>query len=205
LFTGLFLSQGLAQRVPGKASPGASAPTKRFCQANAGFCVSYPANWLVLGEAFGNGTIIAPEQKTERALWDEVTVATVVPVPGENQTAPSIEDLINTAMNTMQAEGRNPQTLERQQRTVADLPAQMIRIRYNDDDGRNWIEELVFIEGPEQEIYSVALKAQPANVSHLEPAFASILRSWKLQAQPVTPAPDNSAASSGATPSPPRK
>ena len=91
--------------------------------------------------------------------------------------------------------------------SIAEHPAQMIRIRYHDEpSGRDWIEQLVFIEGPEQEIYSVALKAQPATISRLEPAFDAIVRSWKLESgvnsagsqplprtsnKPPTPAPHN--------------
>jgi hypothetical protein len=193
---------GGAQSSPSKPAPGTGVPSKRFCQAEGGFCFSYPASWQVLGQAFDNGVIVAPPQKTERALWDVVTVATVVPAPGENQTAPTVDDLISAATGNMQADGRNPQTLERQRRTVDGLPAQMIRLRYHDDEGRDWIEELVFIAGPEQEVYSVALKAQPASIARLEPAFAGILRSWKLRAQSAAsqPAGESPAAASTAVP-----
>ncbi len=94
----------------------------------------------------------------------------------------SIDQVIDTAMTNMKASGRDPATLQRQERTVAGLPAQLIRIRYHDEpSGRDWIEQLVFIEGPDQEIYSVALKAQPGTIARLEPAFDAIVRSWKLE------------------------
>lgn len=192
LLAGLaFTHDGRAQTTRGQSSPAGSS--KRFCQTDGGFCFTYPANWLVLGEAFGDGVIVAPQQKTERALWDEVTVATVVAAPAENQTGPSIDDIIGTAIANMQADGRSPQTQQRQQRTVDGLAAQMIRLQYHDDEGRDWIEELVFIAGPAQEIYSVALKAQPATIARIEPAFASVLRSWKLQS------PSGAAAAAPAT------
>ncbi len=94
----------------------------------------------------------------------------------------SIDQVIATAMTNMKASGHDPATLQRQERSIEGLPAQMIRIRYHDEpSGRDWIEQLVFIEGPEQEIYSVALKAQPGTISRLEPAFDAIVRSWKLE------------------------
>ena len=163
-------------------SPALAATQKRYCQQDGGFCFSYPANWLMLGESMGDGVVVAPQQTLDRPLWDEVTVAAVVPSPEENQPATSVDQLIETAMTNMKASGRDAVTLQRQQRAVAGHPAQMIRIRYHDEpSGRDWIEQLVFIEGPDQEIYSVALKAQPATISRLEPAFDAIVRSWKLE------------------------
>ncbi len=144
----------------------------------------------MLGESVGDGVAVAPQQTLDHTLWDEVTVAAVVPPPSDDQPAMTIDKVIETAMANMQASGRNPATLQRQERTVAGLPAQMIRIRYHDEpSGRDWIEQLVFIAGPEQEIYSVALKAQPGSIARLQPAFDAIVRSWKL-------APSDNAASS---------
>ena len=150
--------------------------------------------------------VVAPQQTIDRNLWDEVTVAAVVPPPGEDGPAVTIDQVIETAMSNMKASGHSPATLQRQERTVEGLPAQMIRVRYHDEQsGRDWIEQLVFIEGPEQEIYSVALKAQPTTITRLEPAFDSIVRSWRLEssatagAPPPTPSSGKS-ASSASTP-----
>ncbi len=69
-------AQTLAVKSPGKATPVAQ---KRYCQQGGGFCFSYPANWLMLGESMGDGVVVAPQQTLDRPLWDEVTVAAVVP------------------------------------------------------------------------------------------------------------------------------
>jgi hypothetical protein len=171
-----------AQSQPTKAAAKTPSAQKHYCQPGGGFCFSYPANWTMLGESMGDGVIVAPRQTLDPTLWDEVTVAAVVPPPAEDQPAMSIDQVIQTAMTNMKASGRDAETLQRQQRTVAGYPAQMIRIRYHDEpSGRDWIEQLVFIEGPEQEIYSVALKAQPGTIARLEPALDAIVRSWKLE------------------------
>jgi len=168
------------QASPKRASTLAPA-TKRYCQQGGGFCFSYPANWKMLAQ-YGDGAIVAPQQTLDRELWDEVTVATVVGPPAENQPPLSIDQVIQTAMTNMRADDHDPTTLQRQERTVAGLPGQMIRIRYHDQaSGRDWIEQLVFIEGPDQQIYSVALKGQPGTIKRLEPAFEAIVRSWKLE------------------------
>jgi len=176
-----FAIGSLAQTRPKKASSESSAIPKHFCQEDWGFCFDYPASWTVLGEAFGSSVVVAPQQKIDRNLWDEVTVAFIVPPPAEGEPARTIDQIIDTAMGNMRASGHNPATMQRQERTVDGLPAQMIKVRYHDDQSRrDWIEQLVFVEGPEQEIYSIALKAQPGTLAKLEPAFDGIVRSWKL-------------------------
>jgi hypothetical protein len=67
-------------------------------------------------------------------------------------------------------------------------PAELLKVQYHDKStDRAWVEELVFIEGPENEIYSVALKSAPDNLKRLEPVFAGVLESWTLP-QPEPPA-----------------
>ena len=171
-----------AQSSPAKSPSRTQATLKRYCQQGGGFCFSYPASWMMLGESMGDGVVVAPQQALDHSLWDEVTIAAVVPPPSDDLPAVTIDKVIETAMTNMKAGGHNPATLQRQERTLDGLPAQMIRIRYHDEpSGRDWIEQLVFVEGPEREIYSVALKAQPGTIARLEPAFDGIVRSWKLE------------------------
>ena len=178
-------------------APSPPAQTKRFCQPEGGFCFSYPATWSVLGEAFGNDVVIAPPQAGDRSLWNVVTVVAIHEPVNPAQGTVSIDQIIETAMDNMRAAGHIPATLERQARVVAGLPGQMLRLRYHDDaTGRDWVEQLVFAEGPEQQVYSASLKAQPADFERLQPAFESILRSWKLQTSDDTSARSSQPASS---------
>jgi len=137
---------------------------------------------MVLGEAFGDGVVIAPPQTSDRKLWNVVTVVAMPTQFGEGQNPLSIDEVIDRAMAGMRAAGHIPATLERQRRTVAGVPGQMIRVRYHDEaTARDWVEQLVFAEGPEQEIYSASLKTQPADLARLQPEFERILRTWRLQ------------------------
>ena len=185
-----------------KTSP--PTQTKHFCQPEGGFCFSYPASWSVLGEAFGNDVVIAPPQTGERSLWNVVTVVAIHEPVNPSQGTVSIDQIIETALDNMRAAGHIPATLERQERIVAGLPGQMLRLRYHDDaTGRDWVEQLVFAEGPEQEVYSASLKAQPADFEDLQPAFENILRSWKLQTSDDSSARSSQPASSPAKDSQP--
>ena len=88
----------------------------------------------------------------------------------------------------MQRSGQSFETLQRQQRTVdhqagGDAQSALSREIHR----RDWIEELVFIEGPDNEIYSVALKCAPQNLARFEPALNGVLASWTLP-QPEPPA-----------------
>src|SRR3974377_2549404 len=61
-------------------------PWKSYCHPTHEFCFKYPAAWNMLGEVFdGNGVVVAPTQKQARELWDEGTVALVIPAPAGDE------------------------------------------------------------------------------------------------------------------------
>jgi hypothetical protein len=187
---GLSLVLGSAVMAQPAAKPAPqSLPWKHYCHGEDGFCFKFPAAWILLGDVFaGNGVVVAPPQKQERALWDEVTIALVIPSPEGDEDPVTIDQAIAQAVSSVREGGQSVETLERQQRTVDDKPAQMVKLRYKEmPGGREWIEELVFVEGPETEIYSVALKCAPSSLVRMEPVFSRIVDSWTLPE--VEPAP----------------
>jgi|GEM_PF-2147460 hypothetical protein len=189
----LFFSTMATTQTAAKTKPKPLTLTK-YCHADGGFCIKYPASWSVLGEVFdGNGVVVAPPQKQEREYWDEVTAALVIPPPQGAGDAVTIDQVIEQAVSRVRDGGQSFQTLERQRRRVDGKPAQLVKLHYVDKSGgREWIEELVFIEGPDEEIYSVALKSAPSSLVRLEPMFSRIVDSWNLPE--VEPPADTSAA-----------
>lgn len=182
----------------------APAPSKKYCHATGGFCFRYPGTWTELGEVFnGNGVVIAPEQKGDRALWDAITVALVAP---SSESGDALNNVIEHTTTAMREAGQNFETLQRRELTVDHDPAQMLKTRYRENaTGRDWIEELVFIQGAENEIYSVALKCAPERLARLEPALKEILASWTVsEAQPQTPTESSPGNPSGSASSPPQ-
>jgi hypothetical protein len=207
----LVLSLGLSTIAVAQAAPKPAPkplPTTKYCQPDGGFCFRYPASWSVLGEVFeGKGVVVAPAQKQEREHWDEVTVALVVPPPRGTADGVTIDQLIEQAASGVRESGQTFETLERQRRRVDGKPAQMLKLHYVDKaDQREWVEELVFVEGPDAEIYSLALKCAPTSTSKIEPAFSHIVDSWTLPV-PEPPAEVPAKPSNGAPPqaSPPPK
>jgi hypothetical protein len=178
------------QKPPTAASPiHRPVPKKSYCQPDGGFCFKYPNSWAILGEVFeGNGVVVAPAQKIDKALWDEITIAMVLP-PSEGDEEPiSLDGLIEQASRSMREGGQNFETLQRQQRTVDHKPAQMLKVRYHEKaSDRDWIEQIVFIQGTDDEMYSVALKCSPDSLARLEPVFNGLLESWVLP-EPEPPA-----------------
>jgi hypothetical protein len=177
---------------------------KTYCQPDQGFCFKYPGTWTMLGEILGgNGVTVAPPQKQERALWDDVTVALIIPPPEGDEEPVSIDQAIDKAIASARESGQNFETLQRQQRTVDDKPAQLVKVHYFEkSSGHEWVEELVFIAGLDGEVYSVGLKAAPASLPRVEPLFSRIVASWKLpEAEPEEEAP---AKPSGAPASKPK-
>jgi hypothetical protein len=169
------------------------APWKRYCQADGGFCFKYPSTWKMLGEIYdGNGVVVAPQQKDEQPLWNVITAAMVAP-PKDADQALGLDGVIQQAAAGMRDAGQNFQTLQRQSRTVDGKPAQLLKAQYREkNSNRDWVEELIFIEGPDDEIYSVALKSQPQDIVRLEPVFTEIVRTWTLP-EPEPPAVDEAA------------
>ncbi len=136
----------------------------------------------MLGEIFeGNGVVVAPPQKQEREYWDEVTAALVIPPPQSAGEAVTIDQLVDRAVSGVRETGQSFETLERQRRRVDGKPAQVVKLHYVEKaSGREWIEELVFVEGPDAEIYSVALKCATSSLVRMQPAFSRIVDSWTL-------------------------
>ena len=181
----LALALGLATLLAAQTAskPAAKAPPwKSYCHPQLEFCFKYPASWNMLGEVFeGHGVVVAPPQKQARELWDAVTVALVIPPPQGDEEPVTHAEAIAQAVSSVRKSGQSFETLQRQRRTVNGKPAEMVKLRYTEQaSGHEWIEELVFIEGPDSEIYSVALKTAPATLPGMEPLFQRIVESWKL-------------------------
>ena len=178
----------------------------KYCHAPGSFCFTFPLSWSVLGPVFdGNGVLIAPPQaKQERETWDTVTAALVIPPPQSSADAVTIDQVIEQAVARVREGGQGFETLERQRRRVDGKPAQLVKLRYVEmTSGREWIESLVFIEGPDAEIYSMVLKSAPASMARLEPQFWHILNSWTLPEVEPTVSGTDSEAPAAASPAAP--
>jgi hypothetical protein len=143
----------------------------------------------MLGDIFGgNGVVVAPPQKQAQELWDEVTVARVILPPQAGEEPVTIGEAIGRAVSGVRKSGQSFETQERRQLTVDGKPAESVKLHYTEQgSGREWIEELVFIEGPDSAIYSVALKSAPASLARMEPLFQRMVQSWKLPEAPLQP------------------
>src|SRR5208283_1312104 len=164
-------------------------PWKEYCQGQDGFCFTYPPSWNLLGEVFdGKGVAVAPPQELDPTLWDAVTVALVIPAPTGGDKPVMIDEAIAKAISGVREGGQSFETLQRQQRRVDDKPAELVKLHYVDKStGREWIEELVFVEGPDSEIYSIALKCAPSSLIRIEPLFLQIVGSLTLPEVKPTP------------------
>ena len=190
-----------AQAVPKPAAR--PIPWKAYCHPAHGFCFKYPAAWTMLGEVFdGNGVVVAPPQKQARELWDEVTVVLVVPAPTGDEEPVTIGETIAQAVAGVRQSGQSFETQERRQQTVDGQPAESVKLHYAEPaNGHEWIEEMVFIEGPDREIYSLALKTAPASLPRMEPLFQRMVESWKLP-EAAPPPGATGEAPAGAKPNP---
>jgi len=173
-------------------SPHRPVSPKLYCNTSDKFCFHYPSSWIVLGEVFnGDGVVVAPQQKDDRAVWDAITVA-LVAVPSNSDTVPSLNGIIGQAAKSMREVGQDFQTLQRRELTVAHNPAQILKARYRENStGRDWIEEVIFVQGVGDAVYSGALKCAPEHLARLEPVLQQIVASWTVpEVLPPGPAPE---------------
>jgi hypothetical protein len=190
-----------------KAKPAASAPGekpkisstapkvsikgwKTYCSEEGAYCISYPPDWNVVGDVFeGTGIVMAPPQdEKDKAQWDEVTVS-VADIPEvKGKEPPTFDEILSVAMNDLP--GKNVQTLQRTELTLAKRPAELIRVQYDDPNtNKTWIEEVVFLDDGDA-IYSMALRAVPEDLEKLEPVFRTIVATWRPSEEaPAVPAP----------------
>jgi hypothetical protein len=116
----------------------------------------------------------------------------ILPPPKGDAEPVSVDQLVEQTMASLREGGQNVETVQRQVRTIAGKPAQLLTLRYREKEtAHDWIEKLALIEGNDGEIYSVALKCSPQSLAKLEPVLASVLQSWKMP-EPVPPAADAS-------------
>jgi len=206
LFSAVLASAlGFASSAQTPAPAHKPLPLKKYCQPRIGFCFNYPTSWDKVGDVFdGNGVVIAPPQKGDPTLWDGITVALVAPAPEGDEEGLGLNGIIEQAQAGMRDAGQNFQTLQRQERTVDHMPAQMLKAQYREKaTGRDWIEELVFIEGPDNEIYSVALKCSPQSLAKLEPVLRRVLDTWTLpEPEPPPEDTENTAPAENKSPAP---
>src|SRR5215469_15729051 len=103
----LGLASAATAQTPGKPAPKAAA-WKEYCHPEYGFCFKYPSSWMSLGPIFdGNGIVVAPPQKQDRTLWDEVTVALMIPPPEGDEDPMTIDQAIEKAVSSVRASGQN--------------------------------------------------------------------------------------------------
>lgn len=189
--------------VSAQAAPAHRRLSKHYCHPRAGFCFRYPSTWSPLGDIFnGNGIVVAPQQAGDRAQWDTITVA-LVAAPGDSGQAPGLNNIVDQTTKAMHDSGQSFQTLQRRELTVDHNPAQMLKAQYRAKaSGRDWIEELVFIQDADDDLYSVALKCAPDHLVRLEPALKEVLGSWSIQETQSPPEPPAGAAPASPPPTP---
>ena len=86
-----------------------------------------------------------PQEGKDKSQWDEVT-ASVANIPeAHGEEPPTFDEILSVAMKDLP--GKNVQTLQRTELTLAKRPAQLVKMQYDDPNTKKtWIEEIVFID-----------------------------------------------------------
>jgi hypothetical protein len=204
-------NKSVAPSSPSKTAPSGKSSSekasvhhwKTYCSEEAEYCISYPADWDVVGDVMeGNGVVMAPPQSgKEKDLWNDVTVSVTDLPESEGKETPSFDDVVSVALNGLP--GKNVETLQRSQLTLHGRDAELIKVRYNDKEtNQPWAEEIVFIDD-QLAIYSIALRATPNDVAGLEETFRRIVATWRPSEAETEPKPVKPASPKGTGTKPP--
>ncbi len=204
--TGLLLGgMMLAQTKPRiAAKPEASRPKaverapkpaqiawRSHCSNVGDFCIDVPAHWELLGEIFdGAGFVVAePDPKAPKDDWSQITAAAIdLPEPPPGKDEPDLDTLIDSVRGSP-AKGVTAETERRTNELIADMQAEVVKVRLHDTKtSTDWIEEVAFLNSDEL-VYSVALRCAPEAFDRMDPIFRHALQSWKPAPTPVKPPP----------------
>jgi hypothetical protein len=182
----LFCIAALAQSAQRK--PSQPAATRAECSKQAEFCVAVPTAWVRLGDDFdGDGFVVAePTPEMPQAQWNLLTAAARdVPEPQPGKEPMSLDEFISDSL-MMLSQQTQINTMERRRLEIADHPAQVLRVAYDDRDGKSVLELLGFIDGEDGAFYMLSLRFRPDNEQRMTPTFDRIVRSWRSTAKPAT-------------------
>jgi len=182
----LLCTAALAQSTQRK--PSQPATTRAECSKQAEFCVTVTAAWKRLGDAFdGDGFVVAePNAQRPEAQWNLLTAAARdIPEPQAGKEPMSLDEFISDSL-MMLSQQAQINTMERRRLEIAAHPAQVLRVAYDDPDGKSVLELLGFIDGEDGAFYMLSLRFRPDDEQRMTPAFDHIVRSWRSTAKPAT-------------------
>lgn len=163
---------------------------KTYCSEEGAYCISYPPDWNVAGDVFeGMGIVMAPPQDgKDKSQWDQVTSSvSYIPETEGQKEPPTFDEILSVAMKDLP--GKNVRTLQRTELTLQERPAELVKLQYESQQNKTWVEEIVFIDDGDA-IYSTALRAVPEDLEKLEPVFRTIVATWRPSEEaPAVPAP----------------
>jgi hypothetical protein len=175
----LFTATCFSQTAPKSSSP-AKPLVAHHCEPELGFCFDDPPAWKKLGEVYdGHGVSVAPPQQGEPSQWAQVTVATIAVPTQEGKNPPTVEDLVTSLVGKMAEQSANMETVRRSETTLAQRPAQLLQVHY-DENGDRWGETIVALDGGTGNFYVIAYKARASQEAKYKTEVEGILKSFRL-------------------------
>ena len=180
----LLCTAALAQSE--RRKPAQPATTRAECSTQAEFCVTVPATWKRLGDDFdGDGFVVAePRTGATQDQWNLLTAAARdIPEPQAGKEPMSLDEFISDSL-MMLSQHAQINTMERRRLEIAGHPAQVLRVAYDDPDGKRVLELLGFIDGEDGAFYMLSLRIRPEDEQRMTAVFDRIVHSWRSTAKP---------------------
>jgi PsbP len=167
--------------APNKNPAGSKPGMSYFCNQDLGYCFDFPMSWKMLGQVYeGYGTVVAPPQEGDQANWANVTVAAVEVPTEEGKNPPIVEDLVTSLVGKMAEQVQNMETVRRSTDTLAQRPAQLLQVRY-DEGGKRWNETIVATDGGNGMFYTIVYKSAAADEAKYQKGFEDVLKTFRVK------------------------
>jgi hypothetical protein len=158
---------------------------KRYYNAEAKYCVSYPSHWYKADAFDGSGLYVIAGVKKHSRATGEIDLGIVDSAASANQahaTAIKLTDDFASHLDVLKKFERadRVEVLDQHTTQVAGNPALFTKDRYYDPQDRStWLEEILFVQR-NQDLYRLELECKADQIARFEPVFSQFVNSLEF-------------------------
>ena len=185
LLAGFAISSLLAGFASGGSAAKQDAVWKRYYNAEAKYCVSYPARWYKADAFDGSGLYVMAGAKKHSRATGEIDLG-IIDSPAitsqAHTTSIQLTDDFESHLAVLKKFERadRVEVLDQHATQVAGSPALFTKDRYYDPQDRStWLEEVLFFQR-DRELYRLELECKADQIARFEPVFSQFVSSLEF-------------------------
>lgn len=179
------LSSLLTSSASGGSAAKQDAVWKRYYNAEAKYCVSYPVRWYKADAFDGSGLYVIAGVKRHSRATGEIDLGIIDSPAMGNQahtTSAKLTDDFESHLNVLKKFERadRVEVLDQHATQIAGNPALFTKDRYYDPQDRStWLEEVLFVQR-KAELYRLELECKADQIARFEPVFSQFVSSLEF-------------------------